>query len=47
MMDTLNQYYYCFKGKSAWIHTDDVIWQQNKLYIWQDDIFKTHHISDE
>ncbi len=22
------------------MHTHDVIWQQNKLYIWQDDTFK-------
>ncbi len=46
MMDALNQYYYCFKGKSAQIHTDDVICQQNKFYIWQDaDIFKKGYIS--
>ncbi len=39
MMNALDQYYYCFKGKSAEIHIDDVICQQNELYIWQDDIF--------
>ncbi len=40
MMDALNQYYYCFKGKSALIHTDDTICTLNRLYIWQDDIFQ-------
>ncbi len=36
MMNELNQYYYCYKGKSAWNH---VICQQTELYIWQGEIF--------
>ncbi len=40
MMDAQNQYYHCFKGKQPLIHTDNVICQQNKLYIWKDHIFK-------
>ncbi len=34
IMDALNQYYHCFKGEQLLIHTNEVICEQNKFYIW-------------